>query len=75
MTPLEAILTGPAGEWNAKMFGATTPYPEVSRPVGTRDEIEAHAERLHAAALAGLTGAEPEELCELATAVRALCTG
>ena len=27
--PLEAILSGPAGEWNARMFGWPEPYPDV----------------------------------------------
>lgn len=71
MTPLEAILSGPAGEWNAEMFGWPRPYPDVSRIAERRDEIEAATDRLHAPDFAPLSNDERAELRELAKAARA----
>lgn len=68
MTPLEAILTGPAGEWNAKMFGWPEPYPDVSHLATAREAVEAHTDRLHAVDLAVLDEAELAELRGLSKA-------
>ena len=48
MGPLEAILSGPAGEWNAEFFGWPKPYPDVSNLDSARDEIEGLTDQLHA---------------------------
>ncbi|MEO0493367.1 MAG: hypothetical protein AAF081_08120 [Actinomycetota bacterium] len=69
--PLEAILSGPAGEWNAKMFGWATPYPDVTGLAEQREEAEALTDRLHAADLDVLTDDERAELRNLAKAARA----
>lgn len=71
MGPLEAILSGPAGEWNAKMFGWSEPYPDVGDLGGAREEIEAHTDRLHAPDLECLTADERAELRDLAKSARA----
>ena len=75
MTPLEAILSGPAGAWNAEMFGWPEPYPDVTHLAGAREEIEAHTDRLHGADLAVLPAEERAELRDLAKAARAHCAG
>lgn len=74
MGPLEAILSGPAGEWNAEFFGWPKPYPDVSDLAEARAEIEAHTDRLHAPDFEVLTGDERAELRELAKAARAHAT-
>lgn len=70
MGPLEAILSGPAGEWNAKFFGWLEPYPEVGDLGEQRNEIEGVTDRLHAADLEKLNPDERAELRELAKAAR-----
>ena len=74
MSPLEAILSGPAGEWNAGFFGWPEPYPDVSALAGSREEIEALTDRLHAPDLEILSDAERAELRDLAKAARAHAT-
>lgn len=75
MTPLEAILSGPAGEWNAEMFGWAKPYPDVSHLAERRDEIESATDRLHAPDFEVLTDDERAELRLLAKAARAHAAG
>lgn len=70
MTPLQAILSGPAGEWNAEFFGWPKPYPDVSDLTDERDAIESHTDRLHAPDFETLTDDERAELRELAKAAR-----
>ena len=48
MGPLEAILSGPAGEWNAEFFGWPKPYPDVSNLDSAREDIESLTDQLHA---------------------------
>jgi hypothetical protein len=74
MSPLEAILAGPAGEWNAEFFGWPRPYPEVAHLTDQRDEIESHTDRLHAPDFDVLTDDERAELRVLAKAARAHAT-
>ena len=69
--PLEAILSGPAGEWNAKMFGWPEPYPDVSELAEAREAVESVTDQLHAADLDVLTDDERAELRTLAKAARA----
>lgn len=69
--PLESILSGPAGEWNAKMFGWPEPYPEVAELTEAREAVEAATDRLHAVDLDVLTGDERADLRSLAKAARA----
>ena len=74
LTPLEAILAGPA-PGSAAMFGWPEPYPDVTGLAGIREEIEGHTDRLHARDLAVLGPDERAELRELAKAVRAHASG
>lgn len=71
MQPLEAILSGPAAEWNAEFFGWPRPFPDVSSLAERRDEIETTTDRLHAADFEVLTDTERAELRHLAKAARA----
>ncbi|MCP4227421.1 MAG: hypothetical protein GY773_29090, partial [Actinomycetia bacterium] len=61
MSPLEAIMSGPTGAWNAEMFGWPQPYPDGEPMSEARDEIEAHANHLHAADFEVLTDDERVE--------------
>lgn len=70
MGPLEAILSGPTGEWNAKFFGWKPPYPDVSGLGDARGEIESMTDRLHAPDFDVLTSDERQELRDLAKAAR-----
>lgn len=70
ISPLDAILSGPAGEWNAKMFGWPEPYGDASHLRETREEAEALTDRLHATDLDVLTDDERAELRALAKAAR-----
>ena len=71
MGPLEAILAGPAGEWNAEFFGWPKPYPDVSDLADDREAIEAATDRLHAPDFEVLTPDERAELRQLAKDARA----
>jgi len=71
MGPLEAILSGPAGEWNAEFFGWQRPYPDVSTLAEMRAEIENATDRLHAPDFEVLTPDERAELRVLAKTARA----
>ena len=75
MGPLEAILSGPAGEWNAEMFGWLKPYPDVADLAEERDAIEAHTDQLHAPDFDVLDDGERQELRDLAKAARAYAGG
>ncbi|MDW3218298.1 MAG: hypothetical protein R8F63_06765 [Acidimicrobiales bacterium] len=70
ITPLEAILAGPAA-FSATMFGHPEPYPDVGHLGDVREEIEAHTDQLHARDLAFLSDDERAELRALAKAARA----
>ncbi len=70
MSPLMAIMSGPTGAWNAEMFGWSEPYPDGEPMAATRDEIEAHANRLHAADFRVLSDDERADFRELARAAR-----
>lgn len=70
MSPLEAILSGPAGEWNAEFFGWQKPYPDVSALGDKREAIEGHTDQLHAPDFDVLSPDERAELRELAKAAR-----
>ena len=71
MSPLEAILSGPAGEWNAEFFGWSRPFPDVSSLADARAEIEDATDRLHAPDFEVLTPHERAELRALAKTARA----
>ena len=71
MSPLESILSGPAGEWNAEFFGWPKPYPDVSGLADRRNEIEDATDRLHAPDFECLTPDERAELRQLAKDARA----
>ncbi len=74
MSPLEAILSGPAGEWNAEFFGWPKPYPDISALADRREQIEATTDALHARDFDVLTDDERAELRDLAKAARAFAT-
>jgi len=71
MSPLEAILAGPAGEGNAEFFGWSRPFPDVTTLSGTRAEVENATDRLHAPDFDVLAPDERVELRALAKAARA----
>ena len=70
MGPLEAILSGPTGEWNAEMFGWPKPYPGVEQLRTQREAIDAATDKLHAKDLDVLNDDERSELQLLAQAAR-----
>lgn len=70
MSPLEAIMSGPTGAWNAKMFGWPEPYPDGEPMADARNEIEAAANVLHAADFEVLTDDERAEFRQLAKDAR-----
>lgn len=70
MSPLDAIMSGPTGAWNAKMFGWPEPYPDGDAMADARNEIEAAANRLHAADFEVLNDDERAEFRLLAKAAR-----
>lgn len=74
MGPLEAILSGPAGEWNAEFFGWPKPYPDVSNLDSARDEIEGLTDQLHAPDFDCLNDDERAEVRDLSKAARAHAT-
>lgn len=74
LTPLEAILAGPA-PGSAAMFGWTGPFPDVGHLAERREHAEALTDRIHARDLDVLRAGERAELRELAKAARAHATG
>jgi Helix-turn-helix family len=74
VSPLEAILSG-AAPGAAKMFGWPEPYPDVMDLADSREKIEAHTDRLHAADLEVLSDEQRVELRELAKGARRHATG
>ena len=70
MSPLEAILSGPAGEWNAEFFGWPRPYPDVGHLGERRDAVETATDVLHAPDFDVLSADERAELRVLAKAAR-----
>lgn len=75
MGPLEAILSGPAGEWNAEFFGWPKPYPDISDLTEQRDAIESVTDMLHAKDFDVLTDDERSEVRDLSKAARAHASG
>jgi hypothetical protein len=65
MSPLEAILSGPGGPANAKMFGWPEPYPDVTALAERRAAIETHTDQLCAADFAVLSADERAEFTVL----------
>ncbi len=70
MSPLEAIMSGPTGAWNAKMFGWPEPYPDGESMTEARSQIEAAANLLHAVDFEVLTDDERGEFRLLSKAAR-----
>lgn len=70
MSPLDAILSGPAGEWNAEFFGWKRPYPDVTGLAERRAAIEDATDRLHAPDFDVLSPDDRAELRALAKAAR-----
>lgn len=82
MDPLDAILSGPAGPWNAEFFGwppttpgADAPYHDVSHLTEAREAVEGHTDILHGADFEVLTPDERAEFRNLAKAARAHASG
>jgi hypothetical protein len=67
LTPLESVLTS-GGEGNAKFFGWTAPFPDVTSLKPTRDYAEAITDSRAAAPWAALDPAERAELLPLLAA-------
>ncbi len=74
MHPLDAILSGPAGEWNAEFFGWPKPYRDTSELADAREAIEAATDQLHGPDFEVLTDDERAELRNLAKAARGHAT-
>lgn len=70
MSPLDAIMSGPTGAWNAEMFGWPPPYPDGEPNAEARHEIEGVANELHAADFEVLSDDERAEFRQLAKAAR-----
>jgi hypothetical protein len=70
MSPLDAIMSGPTGAWNAKFFGWPEPFPDGAPNEAARNEIEAHANQLHAVDFDVLTDDERAEFRVLAKGAR-----
>ncbi|MFC8846074.1 MULTISPECIES: hypothetical protein [unclassified Micromonospora] len=75
LTPLEAVLTAPAGEAAALACGWPPPYPPVGSLVRRRLWADAVTDRLMSAGFRALTPTEGAELLDLLTAARALAQG
>jgi hypothetical protein len=71
MSPLMAIMSGPTGAWNAKLFGWPPPYPDGAPFAEARKAIEASANSLHAPDFDALTDDERDEFRTLAKAALA----
>ncbi|MEO5840176.1 MAG: hypothetical protein ABIQ73_02210 [Acidimicrobiales bacterium] len=61
LTPLEAIIAGPGGAANAKMFGWPEPFPDAAPLSARRAAAEARTDQLSAVDFAHLTDAERDE--------------
>ena len=66
MTPLDAIMSGPTGAWNARFFGWAEPYPDGEPMRESRKAIEVESNRRHGADFEGLAEEEREQFVELA---------
>ena len=60
----------PTGAWNAAMFGWPEPYPDGAEMADARNEVEAHANRLHAHDFHVLTDDERAEFRALSKGAR-----
>ena len=70
MSPVEAIMSGPTGAWNARFFGWSEPYPDGEPLRDARNEIEADGNIRHAADFEVLTDDERDEFVALAKGAR-----
>ena len=61
LTPIEAIIAGPGGEANAKMFGWPEPFPEPAPLSDRRKVAETRTDQLSAVDFAALTDVERDE--------------
>ena len=70
LSPLEAIMSGPTGVWNAELFGWEAPFPDGEPHQDLRKEIEVHANELHARDFEVLSPEEREEFVALCKQAR-----
>lgn len=70
LTPLDAIMSGPTGAWNAEMFGWKAPFPDGEPHRTRRQEIEVHANEIHAQDFEVLSTGEREEFVALCKQAR-----
>jgi hypothetical protein len=74
LTPLEAIIAGPGGEANAKMFGWHEPFPDP-KPLSTRRAAaETKTDELSATDFAVLTDGERDEFVAALDRIRTTAT-
>ena len=74
MTPLEAVVSGPAGTDNAKFFSWPEPYPDPSTLVEARRRVDERSAALAVRPFEALDDAEGDELVALVRAVRSHVT-
>jgi hypothetical protein len=70
LSPLEAIMSGPTGVWNAELFGWEAPFPDGEPHQDLRKELEVHANTLHAPDFEVLSPEEREEFVALCKQAR-----
>jgi hypothetical protein len=74
LSPLDAIIAGPGGEANAKLFGWPEPFPDPAPLADRRKAAEAKTDELSAADLSALTDAERDEFIAVLERIRATAT-
>jgi hypothetical protein len=74
LSPLDAIIAGPGGEANAKLFGWPEPFPDPAPLTDRRAAAEAKTDELSAADFSVLTDAERDELIAVLQRIRATAT-
>jgi hypothetical protein len=74
LSPIEAIMAGPGGAPNAKLFGWSEPFPDPAPFAARRAAAEAKTDELSAADFAALTASERDELITALVALRDTAT-
>jgi hypothetical protein len=74
LSPIEAIMSGPGGAPNAKLFGWSEPLPDPAPFAARRAAAEAKTDELSAADFAALTASERDELVTALVTLRETAT-